>query len=803
MSTAPLRARIEERFERFGTWIYRHPWRSIAAVLLPVALLASQLPRLTVETNLDAMLLESDPTRVNYDAFRNQFGRDEFIVISLRPRAIFDLEFLNWLRALHEDLEESIPYLDEVTSLVNARATRGEEDRLIVDDLMEEWPESDADLAALRARVVANPLYRNLLISEDAQVTAIMIRTQAYSSIGNDSDELAGFEDDGAAVAEEPPLFLTGAENSELVHALQDVIERHRTPSIEIHVAGSPVMVQLLQEYLFRDMQRFTALALLCIGVLLFAIFRRLIAVVLPLLVVVLALVSTMGALALSGLSVTFGTQLLPPFILAVGVGYAVHILAIFFQQRDEAGAEPGDAIAHAMGHSGLAIVITALTTAGGMVSFVSATLLPIRYLGIFTPLGIMLACVFSLVLVPALLALIPIPPARARSTTTGLAERVLVSAGAFAVRRPWAVLVPVAIVLAAALAGVPRIGISHDPLTWLAPDAPVRIAMNEVDRDLGGAIALEILVATGTENGLHEPDELRRLEAIAQRAVSFDHPMVKIGKATSLADVVKEIHRALNEDRPEFYAIPDDRRLVAQELLLFENSGSDDLEDVTDSQFSVGRISLKSLWSDALYYRDFIDKLVADIQPLVGEARIQTTGLLMVMGSTIDAVIVSLTRSYVIALMIITPLMILLIGSLRIGLASMVPNLAPIIMVLGLMGWMGVPMDFFTLMVGGIAIGLVVDDTIHFMHNFRRYYLESGDTSEAVSRTLSTTGRALLFTSAVLTVAFLIYTLSEMRSLNKFGALAALAVVLAFVLDILVSPALMALLMRRKGVAL
>ena len=257
-----------------------------------------------------------------------------------------------------------------------------------------------------------------------------------------------------------------------------------------------------------------------------------------------------------------------------------------------------------------------------------------------------------------------------------------------------------------------------------------------------------------------------------------------------------------LNEGRTEFYSVPDNRQLVAQELILFENSGTDDLEDVTDSQYSVGRISLKARWNDALHFHDFLANLAVDIEPLVGDAEIQMTGLLKVMSKTVDAVLVSVSRSYVIAFAIITPLMILLIGNLRIGLASMIPNLAPILMVLGLMGWMGWPMDMFTLMVGGVAIGLVVDDTIHFMHNFRRYHLQSDDISEAVRLTLRTTGRALLFTSTVLTVAFSIYMLSEMQSLNKFGALAALAIALAFVLDILVSPALMALLMRRKGVA-
>ena len=143
-------------------------------------------------------------------------------------------------------------------------------------------------------------------------------------------------------------------------------------------------------------------------------------------------------------------------------------------------------------------------------------------------------------------------------------------------------------------------------------------------------------------------------------------------------------------------------------------------------------------------------------------------------------------------------PLMILLLGNLRTGLASMVPNLSPIIVTLGVMGWLGITIDMFTMMIGGIAIGLVVDDTIHFMHGFRRYYARCGDARQAVRETLETTGQALLFTSITLALGFAIFTLSQMQNLFYFGALTSFTVVVAFALDILVSPALMVLATRR-----
>jgi len=150
--------------------------------------------------------------------------------------------------------------------------------------------------------------------------------------------------------------------------------------------------------------------------------------------------------------------------------------------------------------------------------------------------------------------------------------------------------------------------------------------------------------------------------------------------------------------------------------------------------------------------------------------------------------------RSYVIALTIITPLMFLLLGSIRGGLIAMVPNLSPIVVTLGLMGWLGIPLDVFTLLIGSIAIGLAVDDTIHFMHNFRKYHEQSGDVRRAVRETLQTTGRALLVTSVVLSLSFFMFMLASLQNLVIFGSLTGLTIITAFISDVTIAPALMAL---------
>jgi predicted RND superfamily exporter protein len=276
-----------------------------------------------------------------------------------------------------------------------------------------------------------------------------------------------------------------------------------------------------------------------------------------------------------------------------------------------------------------------------------------------------------------------------------------------------------------------------------------------------------------------------------------------RVGKVVSIVDVVKETHQALNENRPEFHALPEERVLIAQELLLFENSGSDDLEELTDTRFQTARVTVRTPWVDALEYPEFLDEIRISWTEILGDdLSFELTGGAVLFTRVFEAVIYSMARSYVFALAVITPLMILLIGNLRRGLLAMIPNLIPIYLCLAFMGYADVPLDAGTLLIGGVIIGLAVDDTIHFMYRFGRYYDESGDAAYAVHETLATTGTALLFTSLVLASGYAVFLLSYMQNTFWFGALCLLGTGTAFVADILLAPALMMLVTRREQAA-
>ena len=261
----------------------------------------------------------------------------------------------------------------------------------------------------------------------------------------------------------------------------------------------------------------------------------------------------------------------------------------------------------------------------------------------------------------------------------------------------------------------------------------------------------------------------------------------------------MKEIHQALNENNSAYYRIPQDRKIVAQEFLLFENSGSDDLERIVDSQFSQTRITIKTPWVDAVVCKRFIDKIQQQLSARFQDSvTFHTTGLMALLARAISAAIYSMAKSYLVAFVVITILMLVLIGNVKLGLVSMIPNLLPILTTMGIMGIFKIPLDINSLMIGSIAIGIVVDDTVHFIYNYQKYYQLTSNPYEAIRETMLGTGRALLITSLVLCTGFFILMLASLNHLVRFGFFTGITILIALVADFFLMPAIMINLHRR-----
>ena len=803
----PLRARIDSGFASFGRTIFRNPIKTLVLVALVAAALLSQLPKLRSDNSNEVFFRKDDPAMIQYDAFREQFGRDELFLVGVDPPTVFDLGFLRKLRELHEALENEVPYLKEVTSLVNVRDTRGEGDELVVEDLLKVLPETPEAMAKFKERVLGSRLYPNLYISEDGGFTVILMETLAYSPKGEEGDLLAGFGEpsQGPQGQEQTkPIPLTEAEDSEIVRAIERVAARFDGPDFSLHITGAPVINDFFNTSIARDVGKFMSLAFVAFTVFLIVLFRRISGAVLALAVVVLSLGCTISLMAIFDAPFSSISSIIPTFMMSVGVGSSVHILAVFYRQYYQTENKE-EALVYAFGHSGLPVFMTSVTTAVGLLSFSIARLAPVADLGIYGGAGVMIVLSFTLVMIPAMVGLLPLRP-RARFMFRGAhgraMDRILTGIADFATSRAPLVVILSAVVVLASGAGLFWQGFGHNYIKWLPPELEVRKSVELFDRELKGFSTVEVVIDVGAENGLYEPAVLNKIEALGRFAEGYRDEAGKrvVGKITSILNVLKETHQALNENRPEFYAIPQDRELIAQELLLFENSGSDDLERLVDSRFSRARMSARVVNKDAAEYVDFVNQLGAEAERLfAGTAKVTVTGTLQIFTQIIQQLLVTLAKSYTLAGVVITVLMILMLGSFRIGLLSMIPNLAPIVITMGLMGWMGIQLDLSNMLLGTVAIGLAVDDTIHFFHNFRTYYTQTQNAAEATRQTMLTTGRAMLFTTLVLVTGFWLFMFATLINLIQFGFLIGVTLIIALLGDIFLAPALMELITRTQ----
>jgi hypothetical protein len=321
------------------------------------------------------------------------------------------------------------------------------------------------------------------------------------------------------------------------------------------------------------------------------------------------------------------------------------------------------------------------------------------------------------------------------------------------------------------------------------------------IDDSLKGSLPLEIVIDTGKENGIHDPRILNSIESVSRTISSIKIDDLFVGKVFSIIDILKETNQALNENDPLFYKIPEERALIAQELLLFENSGSDDLEKVVDSQFKKTRITVKIPYVDVVVVYKLITKIKQLLEEeFAGKANVTITGMGALMGRTLSAALHSMTRSYIVIFFVITAMMVTLVGSIKYGLISMFPNVLPIIIVMGGLGAWGLPLDLNALMMGSIAIGLVVDDTMHFMYNFRKFHRITGNVRTAVRETLLGTGRAMLITTFVLSASFYVSVTGKLKITYTFGVATGTAIILALLADFILAPALMKLITKDKN---
>jgi hypothetical protein len=570
-------------------------------------------------------------------------------------------------------------------------------------------------------------------------------------------------------------------------------------PTTTFHIAGwlpvNVVMDRLTQLDVKFGFPLTIAILALCLG----AILRSVSAVIIINLAVVLAVLWTMGTFAALGFQGTALTvSALPGIMLALTVAIAVHVVVRFREERITT-PDPLEAMRRALPALALPVFVTCATTAAGLESLLIAHMEPVRHLGLFSGIGMGYTFVICVTVVPILL--VAFPPRRNLNLNPWL-ERILLAVADFNTRHYRGIVATSAVLALVAAVGLLRLKPQGTNLNYLPDDsAPVR-AMHFIEDHFGGASTLEVAVSGATDVVKH-PATAETIAAVQELLASYEETTGTV----AYTDLIRRMNRALHEGEPAFYSIPKTANGIAQELLLYEMSGGKDLPQLVDiNGYDIARVrafttSFMSMEENERFFDDLRARLPS-LAPAGGPPlSLEITGdwplWLRMNLSLMDTMKDSFASSFV----VISLLMMLLVRSVRLGLLAMIPNVLPVLLSMGALGWMGVELDFATVMMAGIALGIAVDDTVHYLARFREELSVDGDSVLAMRRCHATVGKGNVTACLVLFLGLGSMVTSNFPPHRTFGLMMAITMGVAMIADLFLLPSLLHLTgMRPAG---
>lgn len=759
-------------FRKWAAFAYDRPWWVIAGNIIIFILLLSQVPNVVFDMSNEATLHKNDQIRVDYENFKSEFGREDAIILSVGIPNGLNAAALKTLHDLHHEIESTVPHVRDLTSILNVSHTYGNQDELIVEDLLEGYPNHKWEYANLSRYLLDHSLYKNRLISSDGKHLVIAIDLQSFDK---HSEALMPLTDQQSAMA---------------VNALRNIIDAH--PELDIKMTGEPVLLETINYLTSIDNALTAFLAVFVIISLLIFFFRRRSGLFIPLLVISGSMIGSVGTMGFAGFPYTLISTTTYALIVGMSIADSLHILTIFYKQYYLLG-DKRQAIIYAMGHSAPAVTLTSLTTAIGFLSFAAGALASTSQLGISSAAAVFFAFFFTITFIPSVLSIFSISRQETVQTVDAYLHRFLLACAKFSTTFPKTISVLSIVALIVSISIAALMDFSHNPISNFPDDTLAKIENIEIDKVYDGYTTIEVLIDSGIKRGIFEDSFLNQLK---QAVNAFSHTEVQgipLGASKSVLDVIKEVHKALNGNNQSYYLVPESAELVAQELLLYELSNADDLFKLVDSDYQKVRLTLFTHYADGVVYEKLITHLNQSLSLIFDEEiKITITGSNALVAGSVPRALRTMLQSYITASVFIVLVMMLVVRSVRIGLISIIPNILPITLVMAALVLLGIPLDLSTILVGAVAMGIVVDDSLHFLYSFKKYFHETGDAKLAIVKTHTAIGPALFMTTIVFSMCCATAIFSSIFGVSMFGWCLAVITILALLADLIVAPALL-----------
>lgn len=739
----------------------------LTAIAILTALSVFYASRLRFDYNFDNFFPKGDPDLAYYFSYRDKFGNDnDYLLIGLdNAGSLVDQAFLQKVDTLTRFMQQQ-PHVESVLSPTTVKSPIIEQFGYF--EIPYLHPDEPGRYTQDSTLIYQSRELVGTLFSEDASAVSLFVQT---------SDNLA----------KEP--------GDSLIAAMYGEIERLGLQ--EHHVAGKVLAQSVFIEKMKIELAIFMSASILLVILFLWLAFRTVWGVLVPLVVVLLSVLWSLGVVGLFNKPIDVMTVLLPTIMFVVGMSDVIHIMSRYITEIGQ-GATKIQALRVTVREVGMATLMTSLTTSVGFLTLLTTSIVPIREFGVHTAIGIALAFVLAFTLLPAILLLTKRPNPRFARRTDFSWPMLLRRVYTFVLRKPYAILYTSIGVVLVSLIGISMIKVDTTLLEDLGDDDPIIKDFQYFEEKFSGVRPFELHLISGSGKSMYDLEVLQEIDQLE----TYLYQTYGLNFITSPATVVRSIHRAQNGGLPDYYTLPANEREMQQiQRRLAAFSKRSELRAVVTADQQEGRLAGKMKDVGSVRAAELNDSLEAFIDQHINPGFLQTrlTGSAVMLDKNNDYVVSNMLQGLLIAFLVVAILVGFIFRSFRMVLISLVPNIIPLLMIGGIMGFLGINMTVSISIIFTIAFGIAVDDTIHFLGKLKVELRKGKSLPYAIKSTFISTGKAIIITSCILIAGFLTLVLSTFDATFYVGVFVSLTLVFAVVADLLLLPLLILYFYRPK----
>ena len=769
-------SRVNKVFARLGRFQIKFRWLILLATILVTLAACLGLPQLQMTSSEEEWFDDWDKVKIDQAHFNNVFGSDDGYMVMVRANDVFAPEVLSAIDRLSKRLENEVPYADRVVSLTHNLSIpiANNEGFEVIDPFESGIPTDSAQLAAKKSLIMSRESLVNNIVSDDAKETWVILSLKSYEGgIDFGKDSIAPFARNvilsDEFKSDKFEMLPTGMSYTEMEE--NEVISRECAIRIGI---GFAVMLACLILFV-----------------------RSLRGVIVPAIATVGGIASVLGVNAWLGIIGDESMVALPVLLgMALSVGYSIHYINSFRMHFRRTGNRR-ESVINAVEETGWPILFTVITTVASLISFLFAGIRPIRWIGGISAGIVFMVYLYVIILIPILMSFgknAKPDPTQVKAAGATKADILFEFFGRKVCRHSGIIAAISAAIMLSQIPGVMNIDVNMDYTKTMGEKIPfVTRLMDMLSGKLGSLYDFNVMVEFNESDALKNPANMKRIEALEQKLgtlqltkISGDKPRVQ-----SVTRLVKEMNRTLNADSTEYYKIPDAQDMLTQLLFLYEISDADALFERMDEDYKTTFIHIELSGYDAKKIVEDLDSAKSYAAQIFPDAKTSIVGEVVNYAEMNGKLVNGLLRSFGGSFVIIAIMMILAFGSIKAGLIGMIPNVAPVLLIGGVMGYSGMPLDMITMIVMPMILGIAVDDTIHMNNHIKYGYERTGSYKKALLLSYREIGKTMGMTTFILCAMFFVFIFSPMGALYNVGLLSIIGLAAALVADYTLTTAL------------